>query len=124
LEKGYVRETINVVVENIDKQAQTDYYIPFPSDVFERVGGFEVRDKKATDKGRFVVDATEAVSARYAPIEMKKNIQWLPYNFHVIGALELSLTLLLTVVTSTSLSTSPSLWPRNLRSPWESLTPY
>ncbi|CAI7586595.1 unnamed protein product [Penicillium pancosmium] len=63
LEKGYVRETINVVVENIDKQAQSDYYIPFPSDVFERVGGFEVRDKKATDKGRFVVDATEVVSA-------------------------------------------------------------
>lgn len=64
LEKGYVRETINVVVENIDKQAQSDYYIPFPSDVFERVGGFEVRDKKATDKGRFVVDATEVVSDR------------------------------------------------------------
>lgn len=64
LEKGYVRETVNVVVENVDKQPQSDYYIPFPTDVFERVGGFEVRDKKANDKGRFVVDATEAVSAR------------------------------------------------------------
>ncbi|KAJ5102798.1 hypothetical protein N7532_003327 [Penicillium argentinense] len=62
LEKGYVRETINVVVENVDKQPQSDYYIPFPDEVFERVGGFEVRDKKAADKGRFVVDTTEAVS--------------------------------------------------------------
>lgn len=58
LEKGYVRETVNVVVENIDKQPQSDYYIPFPSDVFDRVGGFEVRDKKASGKGRFEVDVT------------------------------------------------------------------
>ncbi|OOQ82105.1 oligosaccharyl transferase subunit [Penicillium brasilianum] len=63
LEKGYVRETVNVVVENVDNQPQSDYYIPFPSDVFERVGGFEVRDKKATGKGRFEVDVTEAVSS-------------------------------------------------------------
>jgi len=68
LEKSYVRETINVVVENVDKQPQSDYYIPFPSEVFDRVGGFEVRDKKATDKGRFEVDATEAVSSRYVSI--------------------------------------------------------
>lgn len=64
LEKGYVRETVNVIVENIDKQPQSDYYVPFPSEVFERVGGFEVRDKKATGQGRFNVDATEAVSSR------------------------------------------------------------
>lgn len=61
LEKGYARETVNVVVENIDNQPQSDYYVPFPSEVFERVGGFEVRDKKASDKGRFMVDVTEAV---------------------------------------------------------------
>jgi hypothetical protein len=123
LEKGYVRETINVVVENIDKKAQSDYYIPFSSDVFERVGGFEVRDKKATDKGRFVVDATEVVSARYASIGTKEKTQWLPYNLYVIGALELSLTPPFIVVISTSLSIFPSLWPRNLRSLWESLIP-
>lgn len=68
LEKGYVRETINVVVENVDKQPQSDYYIPFPSEVFEHIGGFEVRDKKANEKGRFKVDATEAVVSRYVPI--------------------------------------------------------
>ena len=64
LEKGYVRETINVVVENVDKQPQGDYYVPFPVDVFDRVGGFEVRDKKATESGRFEVDVTEPVSSR------------------------------------------------------------
>ncbi|CAG8089203.1 unnamed protein product [Penicillium salamii] len=63
LEKGYVRETINVVVENVDSQPQRDYYVPFPDEVFELVGGFEVRDKKAPEKGRFDVDATEAVSS-------------------------------------------------------------
>lgn len=59
LEKSYVRETINVVVENVDKQPQSEYYVPFPVDVFDHVGGFEVRDKKATEKGRFEVDITE-----------------------------------------------------------------
>lgn len=74
LEKGYVRETVNVVVENVDKQPQTDYYIPFPTDVFERVGGFEVRDKKAAEKGRFKVDVTEAAPSRY---DLIGRSQWL-----------------------------------------------
>lgn len=64
LEKGYVRETVNVIVENVDNKPQTDYYVPFPDEVFEHIGGFEVRDKKAPEKGRFDVDATEAVTSR------------------------------------------------------------
>lgn len=64
LEKGYARETVNVVVENVDKQPQSDYYLPFPSDVFDRVGGLEVRNKKEAEKGRFDVEATEAASSR------------------------------------------------------------
>lgn len=59
LEKGYVRETVNVVVENVDKKPQSDYYLPFPSDVFDKVGSLEVRDKKAAEKGRFGVEAVE-----------------------------------------------------------------
>ncbi|KAL2866395.1 dolichyl-diphosphooligosaccharide--protein glycotransferase subunit OST1 [Aspergillus lucknowensis] len=59
LEKGFARETINVVVENVDKQPQSDYYLSFPSDLFGRVGGLEVRDKKETEKGRFEVEAAE-----------------------------------------------------------------
>lgn len=59
LEKGYVRETVNVIVENVDKQPQSNYYLPFPSDVFDKVGSLEVRDKKAPQKGRFDVEAVE-----------------------------------------------------------------
>lgn len=57
LEKGYVREVVNVVVDNVDKQPQSNYYLPFPSDVFDKVGSLEVRDKKAPEKGRMDVEA-------------------------------------------------------------------
>lgn len=64
LEKGYVRETVNVVVENVDKQPQSDYYLSFPTDVFPKLGSLEVKDKKAAGKGRFDVDITELNSSR------------------------------------------------------------
>ncbi|KAL2819909.1 Ribophorin I [Aspergillus cavernicola] len=64
LEKGYARETVNVVVENVDKQPQSDYYLSFPSDTFDRVGGLEVRNKKEAEKGRFDVEAVEVDLAR------------------------------------------------------------
>ena len=53
LEKGYVRETINVVIENIDKKPQAEYYIPFRAGVIDKVGGLEVRDKKDAGKPAF-----------------------------------------------------------------------
>lgn len=59
LEKGYVRETINVVIENVDSKAQTEYFIPFPSDVVDRVGGLEVRDKKDPDRDGFEIALVE-----------------------------------------------------------------
>ncbi|KAL4778987.1 Ribophorin I [Aspergillus varians] len=62
LEKGYARETVNVLVENVDKEPQSDYYLSFPTDVFDRVGGLEVRNKKEPGKGRFDVDVAEVVS--------------------------------------------------------------
>ncbi|KAL4806458.1 Ribophorin I [Aspergillus unguis] len=62
LEKSYARETINVVVENVDKQPQSEYYLSFPSDVYGRVGGLEVRNKKEAEKGRFEVEAAEVAS--------------------------------------------------------------
>lgn len=65
LEKGYVRETINVVVQNTDKQPQSDYYVPFPSDVFNHIGGFEVRNKKSPEKGSFPVTAIEVDGDRF-----------------------------------------------------------
>jgi oligosaccharyltransferase complex subunit alpha (ribophorin I) len=56
LDKGYVRETINVVVENVDKQPQSDYYLPFEYEVMSKVGGIEVRDKKNPEQGKFQVE--------------------------------------------------------------------
>ncbi|KAI4173282.1 MAG: hypothetical protein LQ343_002993 [Gyalolechia ehrenbergii] len=46
IEKGYVRETVNVVIENTDSKPQHEYYIPFSADVIDKVGGLEARDKK------------------------------------------------------------------------------
>lgn len=51
LEKGYVRETTNVLVTNTDKLAQSEYYIPFAYDVIGKIGGFDVRDKKHAEGG-------------------------------------------------------------------------
>lgn len=56
LDKGYPRETINVVIENIDAKPQSEYYLPFESSLLSRVGGLEVRDKKDAEKGTFKVE--------------------------------------------------------------------
>jgi hypothetical protein len=62
LEKGYVRENINLVITNTDKAPQSEYYFPFEYDAIGKVGGFEVRDKKDETKGKFEV-STAALSA-------------------------------------------------------------
>jgi oligosaccharyltransferase complex subunit alpha (ribophorin I) len=59
LEKGYPREMINVVIRNVDKKPQTDYYIPFEADLIKRVGGLEVRDRKNAGRPPFKVEVTE-----------------------------------------------------------------
>lgn len=53
LDKAYPRETINVIIENIDSKPQTDYYLPFETSLISKVGGLEVRDKKDAAKGVF-----------------------------------------------------------------------
>ena len=64
MEKGYARETVNVVVENVDKEPQSTYYLAFPSEVFDKVGGLEVRDRKAPEKGPFDVGVLSVDSPR------------------------------------------------------------
>lgn len=59
LEKGYVRETINVVIENIDAKEQDTYYIPFKAEAIGNVGGLEVRDKKDAEKPVFHSEVVE-----------------------------------------------------------------
>ena len=59
LEKGYVRETVNVVIENIDAKDQDTYYIPFKAEAIGNVGGLEVRDKKDPEKPIFHSEIAE-----------------------------------------------------------------
>lgn len=59
LEKGYVREFVNVVVENIDAQPQNEYYFPFKADLIGKVGGLDIRDKKNPEKPAFASEIVE-----------------------------------------------------------------
>ena len=59
LEKGYVRETVNVVIENIDGKEQDTYYIPFRAETISHVGGLEVKDKKDPEKPAFRCEVVE-----------------------------------------------------------------
>lgn len=65
LEKNYAKETINVKIENIAKEPQDEYFLPFTSDQLSRVGGIEVKDKKNTEAGPFQVDVVEFDANRY-----------------------------------------------------------
>ncbi|KAJ2900501.1 uncharacterized protein MKZ38_002406 [Zalerion maritima] len=60
LEKNYVKEAINVQVENIDKSPQDEYFVPIPSEQIPRIGGFEVKDRKNQDSGPLAVNLVEA----------------------------------------------------------------
>lgn len=53
LEKSYVKEQINVLIENSSKEPQTEYYLPFTAEQIARVGGFEVKDRKDAAAGPF-----------------------------------------------------------------------
>lgn len=59
LEKSYARETVNVVIENVDKEPQSEYYLPFEQGIIGRVGGVEVKDKKDPNRGGFIAEAAE-----------------------------------------------------------------
>ena len=59
LDKGFVRETINAVVENTDKASQSEYFLPFPADVLPRIGALEARDKKEPEKDPFAAEVVE-----------------------------------------------------------------
>ena len=56
LEKSYPRETVNVVIENIDHEPQSEYYLPFEQGTIAHVGGVEVKDKKEPEKDGFGVE--------------------------------------------------------------------
>ncbi|KAM3433397.1 hypothetical protein NHJ13734_006468 [Beauveria thailandica] len=59
LEKNYAKEQINVAIENVSKEPQDEYYIPFTSSQISRVGGFEVKDRKDEKAGPFAAEVVE-----------------------------------------------------------------
>lgn len=59
LDKGYVRETVNVVIENTASSPQDEYYLPFEAEVISKVGGLEAKDRKDESKPRFKAEIVE-----------------------------------------------------------------
>jgi oligosaccharyltransferase complex subunit alpha (ribophorin I) len=59
LEKNYVKEQVNVLIESVASEPQDEYYIPFTADQMSRLGGLEVKDRKNANSESFVVDAVE-----------------------------------------------------------------
>ena len=66
LEKGYAKETINVIIENTDSSPQSQYYLPFRVEAIAKVGGLEVRDKKEPEKPALHAEVVEYDPFRYA----------------------------------------------------------
>ncbi|KAL2161601.1 hypothetical protein VTH06DRAFT_8163 [Thermothelomyces fergusii] len=78
VEKNYVKENINVLIENIDREAQDEYYVPFTADQMSRLGGVEVKDRKDSSAGPFVAEAVELDGERQARSRSKeKGFRWL-----------------------------------------------
>lgn len=59
LEKGFPKESINVVIENNSKDPQAYYYIPFTAEQIEKLGVLEVNDRKAPESGNFQLESIE-----------------------------------------------------------------
>lgn len=57
LSKSYARDTVNIIVENIDSKPQQTYY--FPASTEGRLGGLEARDKKKADEAPLKVELAD-----------------------------------------------------------------
>jgi len=69
LDKGYPRETVNVVIENIDNKPQEHYYLPLDPAVAAHIGAVIVKDKKDTAKPPFEVATLDTDRwARESPV--------------------------------------------------------
>ncbi|KAK4192609.1 Ribophorin I [Podospora australis] len=94
LEKNYVKETINVAIENIAKKAQDAYYLPFTADQISRLGGVEVKDRKDTSGAPFtaeVVELNPESDIQYLRIKLPKPLapgasQTLGINYYLLKA--------------------------------------
>ncbi|KAI1194210.1 Ribophorin I [Nemania serpens] len=59
LEKNFVKESINILIENLSTKPQDEYFLPFTSQQMEKIGALEVKDRKNSDVVGFAVDAVE-----------------------------------------------------------------
>ncbi|EGD95328.1 oligosaccharyl transferase subunit alpha [Trichophyton tonsurans CBS 112818] len=95
LEKSYVRESINVVVENVDKRPQSEYYVAFPTDTINKVGGLEGWPKDSEEKKKFTVTSTRQIpssSHQYFIIHLHQPLEpaaklTLTLSYHLQSAL-------------------------------------
>ncbi|EEP76114.1 hypothetical protein UREG_00963 [Uncinocarpus reesii 1704] len=93
LEKGYVRETVNVLIENIDQQPQSKYYVPFSNALIGKVGGFEAWEKNAEKNGKFEVETTQFLpQSQYFIINIPKPLEpssrlTLSISYYLLSAL-------------------------------------
>ncbi|KAK5103256.1 vacuolar transporter chaperone [Lithohypha guttulata] len=108
LEKGYVRETINVVVSNTDQKSQSEYYLPFEYDTIGRVGGIEVRDKKDAAKPSFNVRLAGMASVTGVDGTTTKPSQYFIVTFSEPLAPKAQLTLSISYYVLTALSPLPA----------------
>lgn len=65
LEKGYPKETVNVIIENVASSPQDEYFLPFTATQMENIGVLEVKDRKNVDSPLFEVEAVEIDPERY-----------------------------------------------------------
>lgn len=72
LEKSYPRETTNIVVKNVAKQPQSEYFFQFPSDHFTKLSGLDVKDKNKADAS-FKIELAQHETPRYESISMSRN---------------------------------------------------
>jgi oligosaccharyltransferase complex subunit alpha (ribophorin I) len=56
--KPYVRETIVVIIENISKEPQAEYYVPVAKETVQHFSYFKAKDKKGNGE-EFVVSPVE-----------------------------------------------------------------
>ena len=88
VEKSYPRETINVVIENIAGQAQSEYYLPFEEGTITRTGGLEVKDKKQPERTGFVVELLDSYYKITFPTPLPANEQLtLSISYSTLSAL-------------------------------------
>lgn len=79
LEKNYAKEQINVLIENVSNEPQSEYYLPFTAEQIARVGGFEVKDRKNANAGPFVSEAVEYDPNRF--------VDYLPVCYYILREL-------------------------------------